>query len=141
MPCVRARPARYPEGFVGLFANLRLAQCFEALADASTLKREVIAGLDIMILRELTGDVYFGEPRGVTTENGVRVGRNTMIYHDWEVQRIARVAFDLAKKRGKKVWFVDKANVLECTEMWREEVQKIRDSGKYMTLSFRYVRR
>ena len=113
---------------LGLFANLRPAQCFEALADASTLKPEVVSGLDIMIIRELTGDVYFGEPRGVTTENGVRVGRNTMIYHDWEVQRIARVAFELAKKRGRKVCSVDKANVLECTEMWREEVQKIRDN-------------
>lgn len=125
---------------LGLFANLRPAQCFEALADASTLKRDAIAGLDIMILRELTGDVYFGEPRGVTTENGVRIGRNTMIYHDWEVQRIARVAFELAKKRSKKVCSVDKANVLECTEMWREEVQKIRDTEyKEIELSHMYV--
>jgi len=113
---------------LGLFANLRPAQCFEALADASTLKSEIISGLDIMIVRELTGDLYFGEPRGVTTENGVRVGRNTMLYRDWEVQRIARIAFDLAKKRGRKLCSVDKANVLECTEMWREEVQKIGDT-------------
>ena len=111
-----------------LFANLRPALCFEALADASTLKREVISGLDILIVRELTGDIYFGEPRGVSVENGHRVGRNTMIYADWEVQRIGRVALDLARKRGGKLCSVDKANVLECTEMWREEVQKLRDS-------------
>ncbi len=110
---------------LGLFANLRPAMCFDALADASTLKKEVIGGLDIMIVRELTGGIYFGEPRGVTMENGVRVGRNTEIYHDWEVVRIARVAFDLAMKRGKKLCSVDKANVLECTEMWREEIIKV----------------
>lgn len=111
-----------------LFANLRPAMCFDALADASTLKREVISGLDILILRELTGDIYFGQPRGVTLENGHRVGRNTMIYADWEVQRIARVALDMARARGKKLCSVDKANVLETTEMWREEVQKLRDA-------------
>lgn len=123
-----------------LFANLRPAMCFEALADASTLKREVIAGLDILILRELTGDIYFGEPRGVTTENGHRVGRNTMIYADWEVQRIARVALDMARARGKKLCSVDKANVLETTEMWREEVQKLRDAEyKDIELSHMYV--
>ncbi len=111
-----------------LFANLRPAMCFDALADASTLKREVIAGLDILIIRELTGDIYFGQPRGVTVENGHRVGRNTMVYADWEVQRIARVAFDMARARNKKLCSIDKANVLEATEMWREEVQKIGDA-------------
>lgn len=111
-----------------LFANLRPAMCFDALADASTLKRDVIAGLDILIIRELTGDIYFGQPRGVTVENGHRVGRNTMVYADWEVQRIARVAFDMARARGKKLCSIDKANVLEATEMWREEVQKIGDA-------------
>jgi 3-isopropylmalate dehydrogenase len=111
-----------------LFANLRPAMCFEALADASTLKRDVIAGLDILIIRELTGDIYFGQPRGVAMENGHRVGRNTMIYADWEVQRIARVALEMARARGKKLCSVDKANVLETTEMWREEVQKLRDA-------------
>lgn len=123
-----------------LFANLRPAMCFDALADASTLKRDVIAGLDILILRELTGDIYFGQPRGVTTENGHRVGRNTMVYADWEVQRIARVAFDMARARGKKLCSIDKANVLEATEMWREEVQKIGDAEyKDVTLSHMYV--
>lgn len=123
---------------MGLFANLRPAQCFEALAEASTLKREVIAGLDIMIVRELTGDLYFGEPRGISVEHGVRVGRNTMIYHDWEVQRIARVAFDLARQRQGRVCSVDKANVLECTEMWREEMQKIRDT-EYTDISLSHM--
>ncbi len=111
-----------------LFANLRPAMCFDALADASSLKPEIIAGLDILIVRELTGDIYFGEPRGVTMEGNHRVGRNTMIYADWEVTRIGRVALDLARQRGKKVCSVDKANVLETTEMWREEVQKLRDA-------------
>jgi len=111
-----------------LFANLRPAMCFDSLADASSLKRDLVAGLDIMIVRELTGDIYFGQPRGVTVENGHRVGRNTMIYADWEVERIARVALDLARVRGKKLCSVDKANVLETTEMWREEVQKLRDA-------------
>lgn len=111
-----------------LFANLRPALCFEALADASTIKREVIAGLDILIVRELTGDIYFGEPRGVKKEGNARVGHNTMVYADWEIQRIARVALDLARARGKKLCSIDKANVLEATELWREEVQKIRDT-------------
>lgn len=125
---------------LGLFANLRPAICFDALADSSSLKRELVAGLDIMIVRELTGGIYFGEPRGVRTEGNARIGINTLIYHDWEVQRIARVAFDLAKKRGGKLCSVDKANVLECTEMWREEVQKIGDSEyKDIELSHMYV--
>jgi 3-isopropylmalate dehydrogenase len=91
-------------------------------------------------VRELTGDIYFGQPRGVTVENGHRVGRNTMIYADWEVVRIARVALDLARARGKKLCSVDKANVLECTEMWREEVQKLRDAEySDVALSHMYV--
>lgn len=126
---------------LGLFANLRPAMCFDALADASTLKRDVIAGLDIMIVRELTGDVYFGTPRGVETlPDGTRKGVNTMVYTSPEVHRIARVAFELAKKRNKKVCSVDKANVLECTEMWREETQKIHDAEYAdIALSHMYV--
>ena len=126
---------------LGLFANIRPALCFEALADASTLKREIISGLDIVIVRELTGDVYFGTPRGVETlKDGTRKGVNTMVYTSPEVHRIARVAFELARKRGKKVCSVDKANVLECTEMWREETQKIHDT-EYpdVALSHMYV--
>ncbi len=111
---------------LALFANLRPAKVFNALADASTLKREIVEDLDIMIVRELTGDLYFGEPRGVTTlADGSRQGVNTMTYNSKEVERIARVSFDLARARGKKLCSVDKANVLECTEMWREVVTEI----------------
>jgi 3-isopropylmalate dehydrogenase len=126
---------------LGLFANLRPAICFDALADASSLKRDIVAGLDIVIVRELTGDVYFGTPRGVETlPDGTRRGVNTMVYTSPEVHRIARVAFDLARKRNKKICSVDKANVLECTGMWREEVQKIRDSEYTdIALSHMYV--
>jgi 3-isopropylmalate dehydrogenase len=114
---------------LGLFANLRPAIVFEELADASTLKREVVAGLDIMIVRELTGGMYFGQPRGVEDlGNGQKRGFNTLEYTTSEIQRIARVAFDLAKKRNGRVCSVDKANVLECTEFWREEVKKIKDA-------------
>ena len=123
-----------------LFANLRPALCFAPLADASSLKPEIIGGLDLLIVRELTGDIYFGEPRGVTVEGNHRVGRNTMIYADWEVTRIARVALDLARARGGKLCSVDKANVLECTEMWREEVQKLRNAEYAdIALSHMYV--
>jgi 3-isopropylmalate dehydrogenase len=126
---------------LGLFANLRPAMCFDALADASTLKRDVIAGLDIMIVRELTGGIYFGHPRGVETlPDGTRRGFNTEVYTSPEVIRIARVAFELAAKRGGRVCSIDKANVLECTEMWREEVQKIHDNEyKNIELSHMYV--
>jgi 3-isopropylmalate dehydrogenase len=113
---------------LGLFANLRPAICFDALADASTLKTEVIAGLDILILRELTGGLYFGEPRGIQEMNdGQRRGFNTLTYTTNEIIRIGRSAFDLARKRNKRVCSVDKANVLECTVLWREEMQKLRD--------------
>lgn len=113
---------------LGLFANLRPAVVFAELADASTLKKEVVADLDIMIVRELTGDLYFGQPRGVETlKDGTRKGVNTMVYTTPEIRRIARVACDLAMKRSGRLCSVDKANVLECTELWREEVQYIRD--------------
>lgn len=122
----------------GLFANLRPAMCFDALADASSLKRDIISGLDIMIVRELTGGLYFGEPRGVTMEDGKRVGHNTMRYYDYEIERIGRVAFDLARKRAGRVCSVDKANVLEVTELWREEMQKLRDN-EYTDISLSHV--
>jgi 3-isopropylmalate dehydrogenase len=113
---------------MGLFANLRPAIVFEALADASTLKPEVVAGLDIMIVRELTGGIYFGEPRGIeTSPDGSRRGVNTQVYTDSEVRRVARVAFELAAKRSRRVCSVDKANVMESGVLWREEVQKLRD--------------
>jgi 3-isopropylmalate dehydrogenase len=123
-----------------LFANLRPATVFEALADSSTLKSEVVSGLDIMIVRELTGDVYFGEPRGVETlPNGDRKGFNTMVYTSPEVHRIAKVAFELAQKRGKKLCSIDKANVLESTEMWREEVAIVGKNYPDVALSNMYV--
>lgn len=124
-----------------LFANLRPAMVFDELADASTLKREVVSGLDIMIVRELTGGIYFGEPRGVDTlPDGNKKGYNTLVYTTPEIHRIARVAFDLAQKRDGRVCSVDKANVLVSTELWREEVQKIRDTEyKEIELSHMYV--
>jgi 3-isopropylmalate dehydrogenase len=112
-----------------LFANLRPAICFEALVDASTLKPEIVRGLDILIVRELTGGVYFGTPRGIETlPNGERRGINTQVYTTSEIQRVARVAFDLAAKRGRKVTSCEKANVMESGVLWREEVQKVHDS-------------
>lgn len=124
-----------------LFANLRPAIVFEELADASTLKREVVAGLDIMIIRELTGGIYFGQPRGVETlPDGQRRGFNTEEYTTNEIIRIAKVAFELAQKRGGRVCSVDKANVLEATEFWREEVQKLHDAEyQDIELSHMYV--
>jgi 3-isopropylmalate dehydrogenase len=111
-----------------LFANLRPALCFEALADASTLKRDYIAGLDLMIVRELTGGVYFGQPRGVETlPDGSKKAVDTQVYTTAEIERIARVAFDLARKRGRKVHSVEKANVMHTGVLWRETVQRLRD--------------
>lgn len=107
---------------LGLFANLRPAILYPELANASTLKPEVVAGLDILIVRELTGDIYFGQPRGIETRDGERVGFNTMIYSESEIRRIARVAFAAARKRNRKVCSVDKMNVLECTQLWRDVV-------------------
>ncbi|WP_040732152.1 3-isopropylmalate dehydrogenase [Thiocapsa marina] len=125
---------------LGLFANLRPAILYPQLADASTLKPEVVSGLDIMIVRELTGDIYFGQPRGVETlPSGERRGFNTMVYTESEVERICRVAFDIAMKRGKKVCSVDKANVLECTEMWREVAIKTAADYPEIQLSHMYV--
>jgi 3-isopropylmalate dehydrogenase len=112
-----------------LFANLRPAMVFDALADASSLKRELVAGLDIMILRELTGGIYFGEPRGIETlPDGTRRGVNTQVYTTPEIIRVARVAFELARKRNNRVMSVEKANVMESGELWREEVQKLHDA-------------
>lgn len=124
-----------------LFANLRPAICFDELVASSTLKEEVIAGLDIMIVRELTGGIYFGQPRGVETDaNGNRKGFNTLVYHDYEIERVAKVAFEIARKRNKKVCSVDKANVLESTELWREEVTKLhKKSYQDIELSHMYV--
>ena len=111
-----------------LFANLRPAICFKQLVDASTLKPEIISGLDIMIVRELTGGVYFGEPRGIKPiENGERKGVNTHNYTSSEIVRVARVAFDLARKRSNKVISCEKSNVMEAGQLWKEEVQALHD--------------
>ena len=123
-----------------LFANLRPAMLFPQLASASTLKPEVVAGLDILIVRELTGGIYFGQPRGIRTlENGERQGYNTYVYSESEVKRIAHVAFQAAMKRGKKLTSVDKANVLEVTEMWREIVDEIAPEYPEVTVNHMYV--
>jgi 3-isopropylmalate dehydrogenase len=105
---------------LGLFANLRPAILYPELANASTLKPEVVAGLDLLIVRELTGDIYFGQPRGIEMRNGERFGFNTMHYTESEIRRILRVAFEAARKRSRKVCSVDKMNVLECTQLWRD---------------------
>jgi 3-isopropylmalate dehydrogenase len=111
-----------------LFANLRPAICFKQLVDSSTLKPEIVSGLDIMIVRELTGGIYFGEPRGIKLiENGERKGINTHSYTSGEIQRIARVAFELAKKRNNKVTSCEKSNVMESGMLWREEVQTVQE--------------
>ncbi len=111
-----------------LFANLRPAICFKQLVDASTLKPEIVSGLDIMIVRELTGGIYFGEPRGIKPiDNGERKGINTHVYTSSEIQRVARVAFDLAKKRKNKVTSCEKSNVMEAGLLWKEEVQELHD--------------
>jgi 3-isopropylmalate dehydrogenase len=125
---------------LGLFANLRPALVFDALVGASTLKEEVVSGLDIIIVRELTGGIYFGEPRGVEeTPDGSRKGVNTLTYTSPEVHRIGRVAFDLAEKRNNRVCSIDKANVLETTVMWREEMEKIKDEFPEVALTHMYV--
>lgn len=110
---------------LGLFANLRPAILYSELANASTLKPEVVAGLDILIVRELTGDIYFGQPRGIELRDGERFGFNTMHYSESEIRRILRVAFEAARKRSKKVCSVDKMNVLETTQLWRDVANEV----------------
>lgn len=125
---------------LGLFANLRPAIVFDALASASTLKEEVVSGLDIVIVRELTGGIYFGEPRGIEDlPDGSRKGTNTLTYSTEEVKRIGRVAFDLAKKRSRRLCSIDKANVLETTVMWREEMESISSEFPSVDLTHMYV--
>ena len=140
------RPLRPERGLLAirkdlnLFANLRPAVLYKELANASTLKPEVVAGLDILIVRELTGDIYFGEPRGIRTlENGEREGFNTMKYSESEIRRIAKIAFEAAQKRGKKLCSVDKANVLETTELWKEIFNEVAKDYPDVQLSHMYV--
>ena len=124
-----------------LFANLRPAVVFEALADASTLKPEFVAGLDLMIVRELTGGIYFGAPRGIETlPDGTRRGVNTEVYSEAEIERVTRVAFDLARKRNRRVCEVDKANVMESGGLWREVAQRVCEADyPDVELSFMYA--
>jgi len=124
---------------LGLFANLRPARVHPELAAASTLKAEVVAGLDILIVRELTGDIYFGQPRGIRESAGVREGFDTMRYSETEVRRIARVGFEAARKRARRLCSVDKANVLETSQLWREVVSEESKNYKDVELSHMYV--
>lgn len=122
-----------------LFANLRPAMCFDALADASSLKRDIVAGLDLLFVRELAGGVYFGEPRGIEDlPGGGRVGINTQRYTDKEIIRIAHVAFDMARKRGGKVHSAEKANVMEAGLLWREEVTKLH-AAEYSDVKLEHI--
>lgn len=125
------RPLRPERGLLGirkdlgLFANLRPALLFPELAHASSLKPEIVSGLDILIVRELTGDIYFGEPRGIEVRDGQRVGWNTMIYSESEIRRIAKVGFEAARRRSRRVCSIDKMNVLETTQLWRDVVTEV----------------
>lgn len=125
---------------LGLFANLRPATILPQLIDASSLKREVVEGVDIMVVRELTGGIYFGQPKGVfTTETGEKRGVNTMAYTESEIDRIGRVAFEAAQKRSKKLCSVDKANVLEVSQLWRDRITALSSEYPDVELSHMYV--
>jgi 3-isopropylmalate dehydrogenase len=124
---------------LGLFANLRPVCVFEDLLDASPLKSDVVRGIDLVIVRELTGDIYFGQPRGIRVENGQRIGINTMVYSEMEIRRIAKVAFELARGRRRKVLSVDKTNVLETSELWRTVVTEVGRDYPDVELSHMYV--
>lgn len=139
------RELRPERGLLGLraelklFANLRPALLYPELADASSLKHELVAGLDLMILRELTGGLYFGQPRGIEMRNGERVGFNTMVYSESEIRRIAVRAFEIARQRGSRLCSVDKHNVLEVSELWREVVIEVSADYPDVELTHMYV--
>jgi 3-isopropylmalate dehydrogenase len=144
------RPLRPERGLLrirkelNLFANLRPALLYPELAGASSLKPDVVSGLDLMIVRELTGDVYFGQPRGIEmrpspTGGSERVGFNTMLYAESEVRRVAHVAFGIAMKRGRKLCSVEKANVLECSELWKDVMIEVSKDYPEVALSHMYV--
>jgi 3-isopropylmalate dehydrogenase len=140
------RPKRPEQGLLrlrkhfDLFANLRPATVFPELAHASTLRPEIVAGLDILILRELTGDIYFGQPRGIrTNEQGEREGFDTMRYSEGEIRRIAQLAFEAARKRSRRLCSVDKANVLETTQLWRDVVTELHAQYQDVELTHMYV--
>jgi 3-isopropylmalate dehydrogenase len=140
------RALRPEQGLLGLraglelFANLRPAILYPQLADASTLKPEIVSGLDLMIVRELTGGIYFGQPRGTRTrDDGQREGYNTLVYSEGEIERIGHSAFDIARKRGRRLCSVDKANVLECSELWRAVMTALADEYQDVELTHMYV--
>ena len=124
---------------LGLFANLRPALLFGPLADASSLKKELVSDLDILIIRELTGGIYFGEPRGIEVRDNERVGFNTLVYSEHEIERIARVGFEMARKRNGRLCSVDKANVLEVSQLWREVTTSVAADYPDVELSHMYV--
>lgn len=124
---------------LGLFANLRPVKIFDELISSSPLKEEFVRGTDIMIVRELTGGIYFGEPKGIETENGEKLGYNTMVYSENEIRRIAKIAFESAIKRNKKVCSVDKANVLDVSRLWRDIVIEVSRDYPQVELSHMYV--
>ena len=125
---------------LNLFANLRPAIVYDELVSCSPLKAEIVSGVDIMVIRELTGDVYFGEPKGISTDsNGKKIGFNNMIYNEDEVERIAHCAFQTAMKRNKKLCSVDKANVLDVSRLWREVVIRVSKEYPEVELSHMYV--
>jgi 3-isopropylmalate dehydrogenase len=124
---------------LGLFANLRPAKVFTALVDASPLKRDIVDGLDIVTVRELTGDIYYGEPRGVSTIDEGERGVNTMVYTTAEIDRIVRLAFEIARQRKRRVTSVDKANVLETSRLWRKVVERVGQDFPDVTFEHMYV--
>ncbi len=139
------REKRPESGLLGLrgglnaFANLRPVMVFDSLLDSSTLKKEVLAGVDLIVVRELTGGLYFGKPKGVEIKDGERIGFNTMIYSESEIKRIAKVAFEIAKKRKKKITSIDKANVLDVSQLWRDVVTEVSKDYKDITLEHLYI--
>ncbi len=139
------RDLRPEQGLLGirsalnLFANLRPAILYPQLAAASTLKPEVVSGLDMMIVRELTGGIYFGKPRGITNKNGKKIGFNTATYDEEEIKRIAKIAFTIAQKRNKKICSIDKANVLEVSELWRLVMKKMAKNYPDVQFSNMYI--
>ncbi|WP_416651822.1 3-isopropylmalate dehydrogenase [Candidatus Pseudothioglobus sp. Uisw_086] len=142
---VLERDLRPERGLLGirseldLFSNLRPAILYPQLASASSLKTEIVSGLDLMIVRELVGGIYFGKPRGIEIRDGERFGINSATYYESEIARIGHSAFQIAQKRGKRVCSVDKANVLEVSELWREVMEEISSSYPDVTLSHMYV--
>jgi 3-isopropylmalate dehydrogenase len=124
---------------LGLYSNIRPAKIYSALVGASSLKKDVVQGVDLIVVRELTGGLYFGTPRGIESRNGERVGFNTMIYSESEIRRIARSAFEIAMARGKKVCSVDKANILETSQLWRSVVIETAKEFPQIELTHMYV--